>query len=85
VPLGLVEEDVPGHDPGAGIGRSCRYNVDRDTPRAWATSTIGTPSVIIRVACLRLTGLSAVGRPPLRPRARAASNPARVRSWMRSR
>jgi len=62
VPLGLVEEDGPGHDPGAGIGRSCRYNVDRDTPRAWATSTIGTPSVIIRVACLRLTGLSAVGR-----------------------
>jgi len=64
------------HVPGAGIGRSCRYSVDRETPSAWATSTIGVPSVIILVACLRLTGLSTVGRPPRRPRARAAASPA---------
>jgi len=30
----------------AGIGRSRRYSVDRETPSAWATSTIGVPSVI---------------------------------------
>ncbi len=55
------------HVPGAGIGRNCRYSVDRETPSAWATSTIGVPSVIILVACLRSTGLSTVGHDYVRP------------------
>ena len=83
--LGLVENNLTRHEPGTGIGRSCRYKVERETPRAWATSTMGAPSVIIFMACLRFTGVSAVGRPPRRPRARAAASPAWVRSRIRSR
>ncbi len=55
---------------------SCRYNVDRDTPTTSATSDRGVPSSIILRACFAFAGVITVGRPPLRPRARAAARPA---------
>jgi len=57
-----------------------RYRVARLTPRTWATSVTGVFSPIIFRACFNFGGLNTVGRPPRRPRSRAAANPARVRS-----
>ncbi len=62
-----------------------RFRVARLTPRTWATSVTGVFSPIIFRACFKVAGLNAVGRPPRRPRSRAAANPAKVRSWMSSR
>jgi len=43
------------------------------------------PAVTIRAACLVLAAVITVGRPPTRPRRRAAATPAIVRSRIRSR
>ncbi len=64
---------------------SCRYNVDRDTPTTAATSDNGVLSAIIFLACFAFTWVITVGRPPSRPRARAAASPAWVRSRIKSR
>jgi len=57
-----------------------RYRVARLTPRTSATSVSGVFSPIIFRACFNFAGLNALGRPPSRPRSRAAAKPARVRS-----
>ncbi len=50
-----------------------RYRVARLTPRTWATSVTGVFSPIIFRARLNFAGPNAVGRPPRRPRSRAAT------------
>ena len=58
-----------------------RYRVDRFTPNCAAISCKGTSfeRSNVRIVFSSL-GLSFFGRPPLRPRARAAFKPASVRS-----
>ena len=74
--LGLTTEHSTAHRGGSGFHNSCRYNVDRDTPTTAATSESGAPSAIIFRACFAFTAVITVGRPPRRPRARAAASPA---------
>ena len=58
----------------------------RLTPRAWAiAATVYCPEQYISWAIWSLCPLSTEGRPPWRPRARAAASPALVRSRIRSR
>jgi len=62
-----------------------RYSVARLTRRTWTTAVTGVFSPIIFRACFNFAGLNALGRPPRRPRSRAAASPASVRSWTSSR
>jgi hypothetical protein len=63
-----------------------RYGVDRFTPNCAAISRTGTSLERSRVRIVFSSlGLSFFGRPPLRPRARAAFKPACVRSRIRLR
>ena len=81
--------------PGLGAGRtmhrapsrhSARYTELRPTPRASAIwATVSSRWSYIRRAALALSGVITVGRPPLRPRARAAALRAADRSRINSR
>ena len=66
-------------------GLRWQYSVARCTPSTRAISTIDCPLARIACAAETFSGVSAIGRPPVRPRARAAVRPARVRSRMISR
>ena len=60
--------------------------VARETPRVLAmAATVMSRRSFNSLAVRILSGVMTVGRPPRRPRARAAARPAAVRSWMRSR
>ena len=65
---------------------SARYTELRPTPRASAIwATVSSRWSYIRRAALALSGVITVGRPPLRPRARAAALRAADRSRINSR
>src|SRR5258708_29241768 len=62
-----------------------RYNVGTDTPKLCATSCGGVPLANSFLAALTLLSVIRRFRPPTRPRHRADSSPARVRSMINSR
>ena len=57
----------------------------RETPRALAIRVGLSPLARLVWAAARISGLMTVGRPPVRPWARAAARPAMVRSRIMSR
>jgi hypothetical protein len=81
VPPSVGDEDYAVGDAAC----RCRYSVARPTRSTDATSVSGVPALIIRFAARSFAAVMTVGRPPVRPRARAAARPAIVRSLTNSR